>query len=693
MVKLNLLFLSCALLARVTSAQPTIGLSAFAGGFTKPLDIAHCGDDRLFVVEQRGVIWILDKDGNKLPTPFLNIDPQVGSNGNEQGLLGLAFHPSYADNGRFFVCYTDNNGDTRVVRYEVKTDNPDQADPASALVLLEVDQPYSNHNGGCLQFGPDGYLYIGLGDGGAGGDPQNNGQKRTTLLGKMLRLDVDNGTPYGVPPDNPFVGDASTLDEIWALGLRNPWRFRFDRQTGDLWIGDVGQDAWEEINFQPAGATGGRNYGWRCLEGTHAYNTGGCMGIADMIPPVAEYANNFGSGCSVTGGTVYRGCRFPELYGHYLFTDYCSGILWSLLPDGSGGFALTQLANLTDFQFVTFGEDSRGELLLAGLGNGIIYRLEETSETFSYNLTSTPPTCPADSDGSILFSVTDGAMPTSLAWSHGAIGPQADQLTAGTYYLTITGDNGCTVQESVALSPVIQLVAAVTDESCPGAADGTADLLLSGNVEPATALWPDGSGGFERTGLSAGTYPVTITADEGCQWVDTVTVATQYEAPPVPQILVTDDTLLSVPDVYASYQWLLDGAVLPGADGPAWTATVAGNYHVVVTNATGCSSQGEPVFAGSTATSGFPAGVSSIQISPNPFLNRLTIRMSGTREVLTTIRLSDPQGRAMLDRQHTFLPGVDLTFTLPSVPAGVYVLSFVFPDGRTWTTLLTKDRG
>ncbi len=692
MVKLYLLLLPCILLPAVLSAQPNIGLVTFAGGFTKPVDIAHCGDDRLFIVEQRGIIWILDQAGNKLPTPYLNIDPQVGSNGNEQGLLGLAFHPSYAENGLFFVCFTNNSGDTRVVRYQVKAGNPNEADPASALVLLEVDQPYSNHNGGCLQFGPDGYLYVGLGDGGSGGDPQHNGQKRTTLLGKMLRLDVDNGTPYAIPPDNPFVGDASTLDEIWALGLRNPWRFRFDRQTGDLWIGDVGQDAWEEINFQPAGAAGGRNYGWRCLEGTHNYNTGGCTDIADMVLPVAEYANNFSNGCSVTGGTVYRGCRYPALYGHYLYTDYCSGIIWSLFPDGNGSFQQTQLANLADFQFVAFGEDNRGELLLAGLGSGLIYRLVETTETFSYTVTVQPPACPAAHDGSVLVTVTGGPMPASLVWSHGAEGLQADQLPAGTYQLTITGDNGCTVQETIDLSPAIQSSFAVTDESCPGAADGAASLQLTGNIEPATALWSDGVDGFERNGLSAGSYIVTITADEGCQWADTVNLSTLYDAPPLPQVLVTDDTLLSVQDAYETYQWLLDGNPLPGAGGPTWTATVPGYYQVVVTNTQGCSSQGEPVFAGITATEALPAGVRSIRIGPNPFRDKLTIRMDGAGLPRgTLVRLDDPRGRTVWETTHDFGSGEPFAVDVPPLPAGAYVLSIVFPDGKPWSCLLTKE--
>ncbi|MFQ5446285.1 MAG: PQQ-dependent sugar dehydrogenase [Saprospiraceae bacterium] len=359
-------FFSCAL-----EAQPDIALTTFSTGFSKPVDIANCGDNRLFVLEQHtGRIYILDENGNRLPIPFLDLPP-VGQS-NEQGLLGIAFHPDYLNNSYFFINYNLPNGNSRISRFSVSGD-PNIADPNSEMVLLEVDQPFSNHNGGCLKFGPDGYLYAGFGDGGSGGDPQGNGQNRTVLLGKMLRLDVDNGSPYAIPPDNPFVNDPGTLDEIWAIGTRNPWRFSFDQATGDLWIGDVGQNNWEEIDFQPAGSAGGQNYGWRCYEGNHPFNTGGCNPMNTMTFPVAEYQNTNGAGCSVTGGLVYRGIHYPELYGRYLYTDYCTGIIWSLTPDGQGGWVNEQLNNLLDFQFVSFGENKQHELFVTGHATGNIY--------------------------------------------------------------------------------------------------------------------------------------------------------------------------------------------------------------------------------------------------------------------------------------------------------------------------------
>ena len=284
MNKRFLVFVFAFFFAGLLAAQTKIALNVYAGGFTRPVDIVNAGDSRLFIVEQRGIIKIIDGNGQVLSTPFLDIDARVGSQGNEQGLLGLAFHPDYANNGFFYVNYTNNSGDTRIARFKVSADNPNVADPNSEKLLLPVDQPYSNHNAGDLTFGPDGYLYFGLGDGGSGGDPQNNGQTATAYLGKMLRIDVDNGDPYAIPPTNPFKDTDFYLDEIWATGLRNPWRFSFDRLTGDLWIGDVGQDAWEEIDFQPASSTGGENYGWRCYEGNHVYSmSGSCPDMWRLI--------------------------------------------------------------------------------------------------------------------------------------------------------------------------------------------------------------------------------------------------------------------------------------------------------------------------------------------------------------------------------------------------------------------------
>jgi glucose/arabinose dehydrogenase len=353
------------------AAALEVALVPFASGLRAPVDIKHAGDSRLFVVEQGGYIRIVQSNGSVLATPFLDINTQVSA-GGEQGLLGLAFHPKYASNGFFYVNYTDTSGDTHVARFQV-SGNPDVANGGSELTILTVAQPFSNHNGGDLAFGPDGYLYIALGDGGGANDPGDRSQNGAEMLGKMLRIDVDGGSPYAIPAGNPFVGPDGILDEIWAIGLRNPWRFSFDRSTGDLFIGDVGQGSFEEVDFQPASSTGGENYGWRCYEGNSAFNLTGCGPIGDYTFPIHEYSH--AEGCSITGGFVYRGAQFPALDGHYFFADFCGGNLWSLSPDGGGGWGLNDFGPRS-INFSTFGEDSAGELYAADLSGGAIYRIQ-----------------------------------------------------------------------------------------------------------------------------------------------------------------------------------------------------------------------------------------------------------------------------------------------------------------------------
>jgi glucose/arabinose dehydrogenase len=341
-------------------------------GLNAPVGLVHAGDDsgRLFVIEQRGRVRIL-REGSLLPGAFLDIRDRVGSRGSEQGFLGLAFHPDYTQNGFFYVNYTDQSGDTVIARFGVSADNPDLADSGTEILLLSVRQPYGNHNGGVLAFGPDGYLYAGLGDGGSAGDPQNNGQSLDTLLGKILRIDVDGDQPYAIPFDNPFV-EGGGRAEIWAYGLRNPWRFSFDRFTGDLYIGDVGQNQWEEINFLAAGSPGGVNFGWSYYEGRHIYSDAPPADLT-LISPVAEYNHN--QGCSVTGGVVYRGQNLPEWQGVYLFGDFCTGRIWGLLRM-SDGLWLQQVLFEGLGQISSFGEDQAGEIYYIDHSGGI-YRLEK----------------------------------------------------------------------------------------------------------------------------------------------------------------------------------------------------------------------------------------------------------------------------------------------------------------------------
>jgi glucose/arabinose dehydrogenase len=347
-----------------TTAPPPDGtvpvaLEEVAEGLAFPLYLTTPpGDPRLFVVEKGGAIRII-KDGALLTTPFLDIHAQV-STGSEQGLLGLAFDPAYATNGRFIVHYTDAAGDTRLSAFEVSGD-PDRADSTSERVLLAVDQPFANHNGGQIAFGPDGFLYLGLGDGGSGGDPNGTGQRLDDLLGSILRLAL-SPTGYTVPPDNPFVGVTGARGEIWSYGLRNPWRFSFDRLTGDLYIGDVGESRLEEIDVAPASAGGGRgvNYGWNVMEGLSCYAAPGCD-TTGLALPVVQYGHN--EGCSVTGGYVYRGAAIPPLQGVYFYADYCSGFVRSFrLVNGAAAEQADWPTLRPGSSIPSFGEDAAGEL-------------------------------------------------------------------------------------------------------------------------------------------------------------------------------------------------------------------------------------------------------------------------------------------------------------------------------------------
>ncbi len=329
--------------------------------------LSPAGDSRLFIVEQHGKVKIW-KQGSLLARPFLDIGRQI-STGYERGLLSIAFHPRFAENRQLFVSYTDKEGDTRIERWRVG-DNPDVADPTSAELVLAQKQPYANHNGGLIAFGPDGMLYVGLGDGGSGGDPHRNGQNLGTLLGKLLRIDIDVEKSYRVPPDNPFVGRAGAKPEIWAWGLRNPWQFSFDPPSGTLFIGDVGQNAWEEVDAAPA-ARGGLNYGWNLMEGRHPFRRA-TVSHQGLTLPVVEYPSR--DGCTVIGGFVYRGRRHPELAGHYFYADHCKGWIRSFSFERGRVVDHKQWRLTERLQPSAFGVDAAGELYVVSL-TGEVYRI------------------------------------------------------------------------------------------------------------------------------------------------------------------------------------------------------------------------------------------------------------------------------------------------------------------------------
>ena len=530
-MKQTLTFILMIFTAFAFAQSPDLQMVQYENGFDRPVDIVHAGDDRLFIVEQGGKIKIIDATGETLTTPFLQLSVNFGA--NEQGLLGMTFHPNYADNGYFYVNYTSGNGDgfSKISRFTVDAANPNLADASSELELLTVTQPAWNHNAGDIAFGPDGYLYIGFGDGGSGGDPWGNGQNTETFLGKMLRIDVDNGTPYSIPADNPFVGNSDVLDEIWAIGMRNPWRISFDKITGDLWIGDVGQGDLEEIDFEPAGSAGGLNYGWRCYEGEDTYNTSNCAPISDFTFPVASYkVNNFCN--SVTGGFVYRNCEYPDLTGRYLYADYCHGMIWSVHPDGAGGWIEEELFDNGQYDISTFGEDMAGNLYLARLSAGVIYKVTtnfSADNLITYDAGADVMTAPADYEG---YQWYNGGSPLAGETNNTLAAVEAT-YGGGTYTCEITYNVGtCTV---VSGAIEIEGVGTYTIEGLSGfsfspnpfekelilqlkserAFDMGIEVLdLTGKVLHTTTTQFEGEASLtmDLSGLSSGVYFVKLTA-------------------------------------------------------------------------------------------------------------------------------------------------------------------------------------
>jgi len=430
-----------------TTSDFELEIESITAGVAEPTVITHAGDERIFGVEQPGVIRIFYRDGSVEPVPFLDIQDRVQDFGGEQGLLGLAFPPDYCTDGRFYVNYTHTDQGqlvTRISRFEVDSENPNQGDPNSEEILLQFDQDFGNHNGGHLEFGPDGYLYIGTGDGGSGGDPNNRAQNITSYLGKMLRIDVSPENGYDIPLDNPYIFDDFGQDEIWSFGLRNPWKFAFDRLNGNLYIADVGQNEFEEVNFEPVGASGGLNYGWRCYEGDADFNLSGCD-APEYIFPVLDYAHSDPefNHCSVTGGRVYRGPSFEALYGWYFFTDFCSGYYWAIQP-GSDEFEVQELGTIGASFVTTWGEDFFGEVYLGNSAQ--ISRIIDPTDQLEE---------PIFQNGTTLSTSVEG---TAYSWFYDGelLGvssePEIEIEATGPYTLEIETAAGCTVDLEIVVN-------------------------------------------------------------------------------------------------------------------------------------------------------------------------------------------------------------------------------------------------
>ena len=471
--------LLCSVFLLYCKAQPKPGAVLIAAGFTEPVDIVHAGDDRLFIVERTGKIKILFPDSSV--TTFLDITSNVGSEGGEQGLLGLVFHPEYATNGYFYVNYTDLLGDTHISRFSVSGADPDVADPFSELNLIFLDQPAANHNGGDLNFGPDGYLYIFMGDGGGAGHNRSQ-QIIDNKFGKILRLDVDGGTPYTIPSDNPYVGIPGD-DEIWAIGLRNPWRCNFDRLTGDLFLADVGSESWEEINVIKSDTAEFFNFGWKCYEGNMLRPGPLCDTIiADFDFPVFVYPHDIDSGgFAITGGFVYRGSEFPDLYGKYIFCDYVSGNFWTM-EENASGFWTTEFYGYVVDHITSFGEDVNGELFACVNQTGNIYKIIDNCESFNLSAAITDASASTINNGSVNLILSGGQSPFTFNWSNGSTTEDISSLFAGEYNVIVNDNIGCS-----------KLLTATVDNLC-GPATG---IISTPSTNSVNINWDDvGSVGY-----------------------------------------------------------------------------------------------------------------------------------------------------------------------------------------------------
>ncbi|MBC8045769.1 MAG: PQQ-dependent sugar dehydrogenase [Fimbriimonadaceae bacterium] len=505
-----ILLISFPLFQNKIFSQPQIALEFHASGFDEPVGIVSAGDERLFIVERKGKIKILYPDGTN--SVFLDISALVESGFVEQGLLGLAFHPDYFTNGYFYVNYINLDDDTRISRFHVSVSDSNVADTSSEFNILAIEQPALNHNGGDLHFGPDGYLYCALGNG--GGPSNSNAQDTTNLLGKILRIDVDIATPYAAPSENPFF-DGAGKDELWNFGLRNPWRFSFDRLTGDMFIADVGGALHEEINFQPASSTGGENYGWNCYEGNLLVNPSLCLAGSTLTFPVFDYLHdNAIGGFAVTGGYVYRGNDYPGMNGYYIFCDYISGNFWSMRQITADSFSTNFHGYLED-RIASFGENNNGELFACEKTTGNIYKIIDQCSNFNLSFTVTHASAATINNGAVDLTINNGTAPFSIVWSNGATTEDITGLAAGNYTATVIDANGCLATGMATLI-----------NNCSEATGITISSITTSSV---TINWNDtGAPNYKVLYFKAGSAPSLINTTSASVTLTGLTPASNY---------------------------------------------------------------------------------------------------------------------------------------------------------------------
>lgn len=687
-----------AMLGIFNGFSQTINLQQVIGsGITSPIGayFAPGNDSIMYILQQTGRIKVANVNtGVVSGTDFLNVTSKLTSSGNEQGLLGMAFHPNYASNGYFFINYTKTGGGATVVaRYKRNVGNPLTADIASEDIVMQVTQPFSNHNGGQLQFGRDGYLYIGLGDGGSGGDPNGNGQNKLVRLAKMMRVAVED-SGYSVPADNPFVGNASYLPEIWSIGLRNPWRYSFDMVTADLWIADVGQELWEEIDFEPAN-TGGRNYGWRCYEGNVTYNTSGCGAAPNYTPPVYVFSSGAGSGnCSVTGGFVYRGGTYGELYGKYIFTDYCSGKFWTMEPNGLGGWTTNQVTTTPQltYQLSSFGQDGKGEMYAVSREGNKIYKLTGVlcAPSDIYSSTGSLVSCTGSIELHAPYSASN-----SYAWYRN------DTLLSETSSVLNTPLSGTykVLVENIANSCGDSTIAAVTvyqptpvDVFLPAAVyceDAAAvNIVVSPNGGTLSGAGVSGST-FNPNGLSGNQDVIyTYTSANNCTYADTFhvtvnpvpTVTFQLNVPAGGYCLDEQIALTAQPAGGSFLGTGVTGTTFFAATAGVGTHTITYNY----TDGNNCANSASVnnVLVSNCYTSIDEENPNSIAVFPNPFTDEIQIPLDGQKNI--TVLTVD--GKVVYQNKQT-ANNVSLGF----LSEGTYILH-VEQDGKIYKRVIVKAK-
>jgi glucose/arabinose dehydrogenase len=668
---LLLFFISASLIA-----QPTLQVQLHASGFTRPVKVVHANDDRLFVVEQVGRIKIIDAGGTTLATPFLDIQARVNDSGNEQGLLGLAFPPDYETSGVFYVNYTGGSGSgfTRISRFKKDPANNNLALADSEEILIQFNQPFSNHNGGDLNFGSDGFLYIGTGDGGSANDPGNRAQNLASYLGKILRIDVDTTVSYKIPATNPFFGQTDKIQEIWSYGLRNPWRFSFDRNTGDMWIGDVGQNIREEVDFEPANSPGGVNYGWKCYEGNNFYNptpmADPCSGN-NYTFPIFEYPhNNSTGGFSISGGYVYRGDLYPELNGNYICADYVSGNFWMISPNDATNNWMTFRQDDLLFDVSGFGENVAGELFITRL-NGQIYRLSGdcTDSTVTFDIFLQNDTIFAETDAkNIVWTLNGTEIPNEnghfiLLQGNGTYQCQGIANVSGCHYTAISNELFYLNCGDTTLEVTLTLI---NDTLKPNIETGTFVWYLNGEEISETQSF--------HIPLEVGEYYVEVSQDvEECVLFGVSdTITTECVLVECIATLSFENDTIFAQCAFGELTWLLDGNIIAvtSDEEPFLVPQESGTYTMQAYDSIApyCVREDEASIE-ITITGLFNQTAKMLTLFPNPAVNTVRFKFAGQPE---NIKVFDAAGK-LYPVTYSNTSG-EIVLNISSLSKGVYFM-------------------